>query len=246
MKFILLFVAMCLGISFTSAQVVRIDTVNYPTPTIPKTTKNNFNTDYGYTLAIRAYGYEQFPQILEQVDQQFLSSYFNGILFKFNDNQISYRLQANYFDRNIAFQNGCEGCALASGQLQNTALKAGVEKSINYSRVQPYLGADIGFMTQKFKGSTTNYATAEQVFTEDVKNALLFSPLVGLKLYLIPQVAIGAEASFNMAYSYQKVNAFADESRSGAPYQTKRYKWEYFFAPVASISLQYNFGLINQ
>lgn len=247
MKFIALFITMCLGISFTAAQVVRIDTVTYPTPIIPKkTAKNNFNTDYLYTLAIRAYGYEQFPQVLEQADQQFLSSYFNGILFKLNDNQIGYRLQVNYLDRNISFDNGCQGCAFANGRLQNTAVKAGIEKSINYSRIQPYLGADVGFMTQKFRGSSTNYGTAEQVFTEDIKNALLFSPLVGFKFYLIPQVAIGAEANLNIAYTYQKTNAFSDESRSGAPYQTKRYKWEYFFAPVAAISLQYNFGLINQ
>src|SRR5690606_20211701 len=159
---------------------------------------------------------------------------------------ISYRLQANYVDRDISFEDRCQGWALANGRFQNTAIKIGAEKNFNYSRIQPYLGADVGFMTQKFRGSSTSYATAEQVFTEDVKNALLFSPLVGLKLYLIPQVAIGAEANFNIAYTYQKTNAFGDASLSGEPNQTKRYRWEYFFAPVAAITLQYNFGLINQ
>lgn len=246
MKGILLFFALCTGISGAWAQVVRIDTVAYPTPHVPKTKKNNFNIDYWYTVAVRTYGYEQFPQLLNQAELPFLSSYFNGILFKYNDNQIGYRLQGNYFDRDIAFENECKGCARASGRLQNITIKVGMEKSINYSRLQPYFGADIGFMAQKFRGSSTNYTSAEQVFNEDTKNAALFSPFIGFKLYLIPRVAIGAEANFNIAYSYQKLNAYAEETRVGPPTQSRRYKWEYFFAPLASVSLQYSFGLINQ
>ena len=246
MKVVILFFALCMGFSSATAQVVRIDTVAYPDPVIPKTKKNNFNIDYLYTLAVRTYGYEQFPQLLNQAELPFLSSYLNGIMFKYNDNQIGYRLQANYFDHNIGFENECEGCAWANGRLQNTAIKIGMEKSISYARLQPYFGADIGFMTQRFKGSSINYGTAEQVYVDDIKNAALLSPLVGFKLYIIPRVAISAEANFNVAYSYQKLNAYANEALSGPPTQSRRYKWEFFFAPVSSISLQYSFGLINQ
>lgn len=246
MKVIVLFFVLCMGVSAAEAQVVRIDTVTYPAPQVPKTKKNNFNVDYWYTVAVRAYGYEQFPQLLNQAEIPFLSSYFNGVLFKYNDNQIGYRLQGNYFDQNIGFENECEGCAWASGRLQNTAIKFGMEKSISYARLQPYFGADIGFMTQQFKGNSINHASAERVFVEDIKNAVLFSPLIGFKLYLIPRVAISAEANFNVAYSYQKLNAYASEARTGPPTQSRRYKWEYFFAPLASVSLQYSFGLINQ
>lgn len=246
MKSIFFFFALLTGISCSVAQVVRIDTVTYPEPGIPKTKKNNFNIDYWYTIAVRSYGYEQFPQVLNQADPLFLSSYFNGILFKYNDNQIGYRLQGNYFDRDVSFDNECKGCARASGRLQNTTIKLGMEKSLNYARLQPYLGADIGFMAQKFRGNSMNYATADRIFTEDIKNAALFSPFVGFKLYLIPRVAVSGEANFNIAYTYQKTNAYPDETRTGPPDQAKRYKWEYFFAPVAAVSLQYSFGLINQ
>src|SRR5690606_5028122 len=110
--------------------------------------------DYCYTVAIRTYGDEQFLQVLNHADQLFQYTYFNWFLLKYNDNQIGYRLQGSYFDRDISFDNKCEGCERADGRFQNTTIKLGIEKSINYARLQPYLGADIGFMAQKFKGSS--------------------------------------------------------------------------------------------
>lgn len=239
-------VMLCIGTLELSAQVTRIDTVTYPTPTIPPKKQYHFNTDYWYTIAVRAYAHEQFPQLLNQPTggQSFRNSYFNGILFKINDNQIGYRLQAAHFRKEITFDNECEGCGPAiTGKFQNTALKVGVEKSVNYSRFQPYLGGDLGFMTQKL--NTKGYGNTV-VFAEDNKNALLFSPFIGAKLYIVQRFAIGAEANFNIAYTYQKVNNYSDDSFTGTPYQTKRYRWEYFFSPVAALTLQYSFGLINQ
>ena len=245
MRYILLFAMLCFGAEQSAAQVTRIDTVDYPTPTIPKRHIYNFNTDFWYTIAIRTYAYEQFPQLLNQPSgQPFQTSYLNGILFKFNDNQISYRLQAAHFNDEITFDNECEGCLpQVTGKFQNTAFKVGVEKSVNYSRFQPYFGADVGFMIQKL--NTKGYGNTV-VFAEDNKNAALFSPFIGAKIYIVPRVAIGAEANFNIAYTYQKVNDYTDDTFSGAPHQTKRYRWEYFFGPVAAITLQYSFGSINQ
>ena len=244
MKNILLAVFMCLGTNLL-AQVTRIDTVDYPAIVIPPKKAYHFNTDYAYTIAVRAFAYEQFPQLLNQPSgQPFYSSYFNGLLFKINDNQISYRLQAAYFNDNIKFDNECEGCLpQVSGKFQNTAVKIGAEKSLNYSRFQPYFGADVGFMVQKF--SSKGFAESP-VFAEDNKNALLFSPFVGVKLYIVPRVAVGAEANFDLAYTYQKVNNYSDPSFVGAPNQVKRYRWEYFFGPAVAITLQYNFGILNQ
>lgn len=245
MRYILLFMILCCGAEQLAAQVTRIDTVDYPTPTIPKRQIYNFNTDFWYTIAVRAYAYEQFPQLLNQPSgQPFQTSYLNGILFKFNDNQISYRLQAAHFSDRITFDNECEGCLpQVTGKFQNTAFKVGVEKSVNYSRFQPYFGTDVGFMIQKL--STKGYGNTA-VFAEDNKNAALFSPFIGAKLYIIPRVAVSVEANFNIAYTYQKVNNYADDTFTGAPNQTKRYRWEYFFGPVAAITLQYSFGSINQ
>lgn len=242
-RIIPLFAVVCLGIGELSAQVTKIDTVNYPTPAIPKRYNTNFNTDFWYTVAVRTYAYEQFPQLLNQpTGQSYQSSYLNGVLFKINDNQLSYRFQGAYFDDVITFDNECEGCAEVTGKLKNTAIKIGVEKSVNYSRFQPYFGVDVGFMTQRL--NTKGYDAA--VFAEDTKNAGLLSPFIGAKLYIVPRVAIAAEANFNVAYTYQKTNNYADGQFTGAPEQTKRYRWEYFFAPVAAVTLQYSFGLTNQ
>lgn len=245
MKYILLAVLMCAGLDQLRAQVTRIDTVDYPAVVIPKKKTYHFNTDYWYTIAVRTFAYEQFPQLLNQPSgQPFHSSYFNGLLFKINDNQISYRLQAAYFDHNTKFDNECDGCTpQVAGKLQNTTAKIGAEKSLNYSRFQPYFGADVGFMVQRF--STKGFDNLS-VFAEDNKNALLVSPFVGVKLYIVPRVAVGAEANFNLAYTYQKMNSYGDPSFTGAPNQTKRYRWEYFFGPLAAITVQYSFGLLNQ
>ena len=244
MKYILLAVFLCIGANQLRAQVTRIDTVEYPAITIPNKKTHHFNTDYGYTLAVRTYALEQFPQLLNQPSgQPFHASYFNGLLFKINDNQISYRLQAAYFNNDIKFDNECDGCfPQVAGKLQNTAVKIGAEKSLNYSRLQPYFGADVGFMVQKF----TTKGFESPVFAEDNKNALLLSPFVGLKLYLVQRISIGAEANFNLAYTYQKINNYNDQSFTGAPNQTKRYRWEYFFGPVAALTVQYHFSMLNQ
>ncbi|RQP14596.1 hypothetical protein [Parapedobacter defluvii] len=245
MRYILLAVLWCVGADQLSAQVVKIDTVDYPPLVIPKEKTYHFNTDYWYTIAVRAYAYEQFPQLLNQPSgQPYHSSYFNGLLFKVNDNQISYRLQAAHFNNNIEFDNECEGCVpKVPGKFRNTAVKVGAEKNINYSRFQPYFGADVGFMIQKL--STKGFDNTP-VFAEDNKNALLFSPFVGIKLYIVPRVAVSAEANFNVAYTYQKINTYSNSSFTGAPLQTKRYRWEYFFAPLAAVTLQYSFAMMNK
>ncbi|HWK99089.1 MAG TPA: hypothetical protein VNQ55_04045 [Parapedobacter sp.] len=245
MRYFLLVVLLFLGAVQLSAQVTNIDTVDYPDPVIPISNTYNFNTDYWYTIAVRAYAYEQFPQLLNQPSgQSYHSSYLNGLLFKINDNQISYRFQAAHFRGDIAFDNECEGCVpQVKGKFRNTAIKIGVEKSVNYSRVQPYFGGDLGFMFQQL--NTRGFGNAT-VFSEDTKNALLFSPFVGAKVYVVPRVALGVEANFNIAYTYQKINSYTDDSFSGAPNQVRRYRWEYFFAPVAAVTVQYSFGRTNQ
>ncbi len=245
MRYIFLVVLLCIGLTELSAQVTRIDTVNYPAPVIPKKTRYHFNTDYWYTIAVRVYALEQFPQLLNQPSRQSRqSSYLNGLIFKINDNQISYRIQASHFNNDISFDNECNGCLpKVAGKLQNTALKVGAEKNVSYSRFQPYFGGDLGFMVQTLK--TKGYGNTS-VFAEDNKNALLFSPFMGVKVYVVPRVSVSAEANFNVAYTYQKINEYGDDSFTGIPNQTRRYRWEYFFAPVAAVTLQYSFGAINQ
>lgn len=233
-----------LGIgSFTaSAQVTRIDTASHTIPPPPQRTSYTFNTDYLYTIALKVYGYEQLPLILDQSSgQPYHHTYVNGFMFKFNNNQLSYRLQASYFDRDITFGNECEGCYTANGSVNNTMFKAGIEKNINYLRVQPYFGLDLGFITQKFDGRITQ---SENSTTNklDKKSAYLASPFLGIKFYLVPQLALGVEASLNVAYSHQRTTT---ENTGNPPVETSKYRWEIFSAPVAGITLQYSFGSMN-
>ncbi len=252
---------LCFAADPLAAQVTKIDTVDYPAPTIPKRKNYHFNTDYWYTIALKTYSYEQFPQILDQPsDLPYLSSYLTGLLFKLNDNQFSYRFQVGYVGKkNLALANECVGCGTAIGDFQNTSVRIGIEKNINYSRFQPYFGSDIGFMFQRYDGQTTVFSQDEsgqpfdkRALVEDSKNALLVSPILGFKVFVVPKVAIGAEANFNLGYTYRKTNTYnalegaPPDTYSSVPEQTKRYRWEYFFSPVAALTLQYNFGLINQ
>ncbi len=254
---------LCFAADELTAQVTKIDTVDYPAPTIPKRKNYHFNTDYWYTIALKTYSYEQFPQILDQPsDLPYQSNYITGLQFKLNDNQFSYRFQVGYVNKkNLVLANECVGCGKAKGDFQNTSIKIGMEKNINYSRVQPYFGSDSGFMFQRYDAkseiSTTDASgntVEKRASVEDNKNALLLSPVLGFKVFIVPKVAIGAEANFNLGYTYRKTNTYPETGRnekndivySGVPEQTKRYRWEYFFSPVAAITLQYNFGLINQ
>src|SRR5690606_23943270 len=244
MRYLLLVVLLFFGVGQLSAQVTNIDTVDYPDPVIPKSNTYNFNTDYWYTIAIRTYAYEQFPQLLNQPSgQPYHSSYLNGLLFKINDNQISYRLQAAHFRNDIAFDNECEGCLpQVRGKLRNTAIKVGVEKSVNYSRVQPYFGGDLGFMFQQF--STRGFGNAT-VFSEDTKNALLCCAVVCTKVYVVPRLALGVEANFNIPYTAEKINRYAVDSVTGTLHQVRRYRWDYVLAPVAAVTILYSLGSIK-
>src|SRR3546814_9237720 len=115
MSYLFFVVLLSFGVAQLSAQVTSIDTIDYPDPVIPKSNTYNFNTDYWYTVAVRAYAYEQFPQLLNQPSgQPYHSSYLNGLLFKINDNQISYRLQAAHFRNDIAFDKDRKSTRLNS------------------------------------------------------------------------------------------------------------------------------------
>src|SRR3546814_16393649 len=106
MSYLFFVVLLSFGVAQLSAQVTSIDTIDYPDPVIPKSNTYNFNTDYWYTVAVRAYDYEPFPQLLNQPSgQPSHSSYLNGLLFKLNDNPISHRPQAAHFPNKTPFNN---------------------------------------------------------------------------------------------------------------------------------------------
>lgn len=226
------------------AQIRRIDTLTHDLPYVPTKTNYTFNTDYLYTIAIKTYGLEQFPLILNQPSSQpYYHTYLNGLMFKFNNNQLSYRLQAAYFDREISFDNDCENCNEVFGDFRNTTFKVGIEKSLNYLRIQPYFGLDIGYGIQRFDPNSNQQNTEAQT-QFDKKQSVIGAPFLGFKFYIAPRLALGAEATVNIAYSTQRTTDRSVSNPFGAQETTNR-RWETFYAPITAITLQYNFGALN-
>lgn len=222
------------------AQVTRIDTVTYKPIKMPQKQGPRFS-EFLYSVGIRTFAYEQFPKILDQTTREhFYASAFNGLFFKFNDNQISYRIAGSYFNKDISLDGNCINCS-GIGNLKNTNFKIGFEKNITYTRLQPYFGLDIGYTYQKYKGSYTNGGDINSMDASviDRKDAILASPFIGLKLYIIPSVTIAAESNLSVAYSFQKVEIASGETTERRP--TKK-SWEYYFGPVGILSIQFNFG----
>ena len=231
-----------------NAQIVRIDTLAREQVRPPKQKHYSYNAEYLYTIGVKAYGYEQFPRIFnESSPQPLYSSVLNGLVLKINDNQLSYRLAGSYFKKDLSVTDSdCQSCNDATpGNFENTNLKIGVEKNLIYARLQPYIGADIGFIRQKFERHNTG-AMANGEGLTDEKTAGVISPFLGLKINIVPWLAIVGEANMNVAFGHQKTMRSSISLETAAPErsETKGYNWDYYFAPVAALSLQFSFGSI--
>ncbi len=229
------------------AQIVRVDTVkNQYVYVKAKTDKTvPLQSDYSYSLGIKAFSIEQFPKILNQVDDSdFQKNGFTGLIFKFNDNQISYRISGSYLEKDYSFRNECVDCEQVDGRLSDFTAKLGFEKSLIYARLQPYFGIDLGFRKNLFKGSAKDASTTPYTAPYDTKaekNAAFVSPILGLKLNVIDRLTLAAEASLDLTYSYERQEKnYQDASRTRS---VVRYnKWEFLNKPLGMLSLQYNFG----
>lgn len=200
--------------------------------------------DENYSIGLRAFSIVQMPKILNQTNSQsYTNTFFNGVLVKFNDNQISYRLNANYNRKDISFTNQCESCEIATGTRTDYSFGVGFEKSISYAKIQPYFGSEIGFRATNFNGDVKgikNNATAYQVDTD--KKGLLLTPLLGLKVTPIKHISFFAETSLNFFYAYERqelIQLDAANTRSFSNYT----KWEFLLNPV---SLGIQIHLVNK
>jgi len=226
------------------AQIKRVDTIQ----TIarkPKTSGYQSHKLYAYSIGVKAFGYEELPQILNQVNNNdFRREYLSGFIFKFNDNQISYRITGNFYADDISFKNDCPECEEAKGKVKDNSLRVGFEKNLMYADIQPYIGFDLGYRRSSFKGTSENatstlYTTPYDVKTQ--KNGFSISPLIGVKFNLIDHITIAAESSLDLLYSYEKQERTFKDAR---PTRTvnKYNKWEFLLRPVGMLSLQYNFS----
>lgn len=230
------------------AQIVRIDTLtgsksNYVRKkgVGPKT-----QTEFLYSAGLGLFSYSQYPKILNEVDDdQHIGAYLNSLMFKFNDNQLSYRLSGSYFQKNIEFKNDCPECETTSGQMKDVILKVGFEKNLTYTVLQPYFGADIGFRRNRFFGKSKNAGTTKYTVPYDVKTEKtggLIAPFIGLKANIYGNFTLAAEAALDSYYSYEtQEKNYQDTYRTRS--FTKTYRWEFLSRPLSTLSLQYNFGL---
>lgn len=195
---------------------------------------NRFN----YTVAFKIMSVETFPDILSKNNKDsYVTSKFNGFLLKFNDKQLSYRLSGSFYNQKVEFINGNNSTENIAGNQKDSQVRLGVEKNINYSTLQPYLGFDIGYRRNTFNGknNTNNFYNIE-------RTGVTASPFLGIKLNIVNHITIAGEAAFELFY-----NKIILERDSGVITEQsgKSRTWETFFKPLGQLSIQYNFGFVD-
>ncbi|KHJ39694.1 hypothetical protein PBAC_02050 [Pedobacter glucosidilyticus] len=202
--------------------------------------------NYSYSFGIKAANYGDFPRLMNEVrgTNSYRSSYLNGFVFKFNDNQISYRfIGSKYANSNYSFKNICHDCETVTGNFSDFNLKAGFERSLIYGVVQPYYGLDLGYRKIYFDGtanSANNNALLYDVIVE--KNGALIHPFLGVKVNLYKAMfTLSAEAGLDILFSNDKeTKTLNDGNRTTSIANFRR--WGFNNLPLSMLSLQYNFG----
>jgi len=169
--------------------------------------------DYNYSIGVKAFSMVQLPKILNQTNvQDYTNVYGNGLFVKFNDNQISYRINGNYFRDNIKFDNNYE---TANGTVTDYSFKIGFEKNFTYSKVQPYFAFDLGYRSNRFTGTLQPNGTASVNRNADIsKSGLVVSPSVGIKINILPQLLLFAESNLDFYFSYERQDISEPNSTS--------------------------------
>src|SRR5690606_27964221 len=113
----------------------------------------------------------------------FYTSGLNGLMLKINDNQISYRFSGAIFNKaDYSFTNGCSNCEIVKGKYNSLDLKIGFERSLIYSRLQPFYGIDLGYKKVNFEGSSNDQTSSTILYDVNIeKNGVAFTPFIGLK-----------------------------------------------------------------
>jgi len=204
---------------------------------IASTTYAQMNGNYNYSLSLRGYTLGQMPRILNESGAKYLTNaVFNGVMLKFNDNQISYRLSGSYYNKSKRFFNECETCDEADGKLTDYSFRLGFEKSFNYARIQPYFAFDVGYRSNAFTG------TLESGFVDvdASKIGMIVSPGFGLKINLAEQLSVFAEGNLDFFYFYERQETIRQDAGSTKSLN-KYYKSEFLLNPI-SVGIQFHLG----
>jgi hypothetical protein len=189
---------------------------------------------YNNSIGIQAFGVQQVPKIFNESNKdKYINTYFNGLMIKFNDNQISYRISGTYFNKNINF-NDVEATV---GKITDYAFKVGFEKNFNYSRIQPYFLMDMGYRSNQFVGTINTNMQANIS-----KSGMLLAPGFGLKLNVLKAMTLFAEGNLEFYYFQGKDDTIVQGSTTRTT--SKYYRSQFLLNPVTA-GLQYHFGSNN-
>jgi hypothetical protein len=189
---------------------------------------------YNNSIGIQAVGIMQAPKILNQSNKdKYLTTYFNGVMIKFNDNQISYRISGSYFNKDVNF----EDVDVTQGKIKDYAFRVGFEKNFNYGRIQPYFLMDLGYRSNEFDG-TVNQTTVANIS----KNGVTVAPGFGIKVNVLNSLTLFAEGNLEFYYFQGKDNTTPPGSSETTT--DKYYKSQFLLNPL-SAGVQFHFGHNN-
>jgi len=197
-----------------------------------------------YSLGLNTYSIMQLPRISSQDPLKYITTSFKGGMFKVSDRQISYRLTGSFVNQLVEFHDNCTNCELNKGKVTDYSVKLGFEKSLNYSRIQPYIAFDIGYRYNRFNG-LQNFINLEQQISkvsqlETIKNGIALSPALGLKITPIDFISVFAEGSIEFYYSNLQTRLIAQDL-TAATTKSSEYKKEFLFTPV-TVGVQIHLG----
>jgi hypothetical protein len=211
---------------------------------ISKIAFSQSQSDFNYSIGIRVLTIQEYPKLLNEVrnGSNFYTSGFNGLIAKVNDNQISYRFQvSNFKEDNYSFKNECATCEIVTGNYKDFDLKIGFERSLIYSKLQPFYGIDLGYKRANFQGKSNNAKNNTFMYNANIeKNGGLIYPFFGLKYNIISAITISAEAGIDFIYTHDK--EIKSDNTNSPPSVNNFTRWQFNTKPLGLLSLQYNFG----
>jgi hypothetical protein len=200
-------------------------------------------SDSNYSLGLKFMSIEEFPKFLNEVriNPKLNNTTFNGLIFKVNDNQISYRFQVSNFKNNdFTFDNECADCEVVRGKFTDLNLKMGFEKNLNYTRLQPFYGLDFGYRRITFVGEAKNTGTSAFLYHANInKHGATIYPFLGLKFNIIKAITISAESGIDFLFTSDKE---IKSTNNNAVQSVNNFtRWQIASKPLGMLSLQFNF-----
>jgi hypothetical protein len=200
--------------------------------------------DFNFSIGIKALAVEEYPKLLNEVRKNinYSTTAFDGIMLKVIDNQLSYRIQVVSSEKSdYTFDNECATCEEVTGQYKSFDVKLGFERSIVYTKLQPFYGFDLGFKRARFDGQSREKNNNAFLYNAEIeKNGGSINGFLGLKYSIIPQLTISAEAGIDYIYSYDK--EIKSTNTNVILSQNKFDRWQFTTKPLGLLSLQFNFG----